>query len=561
MAAKIVVFSLFLLSISSVALVNSGEDGFSKCMSTFQNKLYNTSSPHYTTLFLSSQQNTRWLNLNHRNPAFIFAPHRESQIRRAVLCCRAHGLQIRVKSGGHDYEGLSFQGRAPYVMLALDNFRAIKINLTEETAWVQTGATLGELYYKIAQKSSTHAFPAGTCPSVGTGGHISGGGFGMLARKYGLAADNVLDARLVDVNGRALNRKSMGEDLFWAIRGGGGASFGVITSWKLKLVRVPPVVTVCNVHRRLNESATRLVHQWQLIGEKLPKSILMRLFVRQETGAGAEKTIRVAFSSQFLGGAQDAVRLMEERFPQLGVNQRDCDELSWINATVQISSRGKTVDDLLNRADTLKTSYKAKTDFVSAPVPENILQGIWKRILKNGNLLIILDPFGGKISEIPESYLPFPHRNGILYNIQYIITWTANNASEARRSMRTIRELYAYMEPYVTSSPRTAYTNYRDLDIGMNKSNGMATYSRAKAWGIITSSRSTHTFSTLYVIRKQLETETTWHHHEHGITSTNLSFTSARTTTDIINFISCNCGQRLTVIAPSCIHVHIITRR
>jgi FAD/FMN-containing dehydrogenase len=56
---------------------------------------------------------------------------------------------------------------------------------------------------------------------VGVGGHLSGGGFGALSLKYGLSADTVLDAVVVDTEGRLL------KDLFWAIRGGGGESFGV----------------------------------------------------------------------------------------------------------------------------------------------------------------------------------------------------------------------------------------------------------------------------------------------------------------------------------------------
>ena len=68
-----------------------------------------------------------------------------------------------------------------------------------------------------------------------------------MMRKYGLSIDHISDAQIVDVKGRILNKESMGEDLFWAIRGGGGASFGVILSYTIKLVPVPEVVTVFQV--------------------------------------------------------------------------------------------------------------------------------------------------------------------------------------------------------------------------------------------------------------------------------------------------------------------------
>ncbi|KAL2935244.1 Berberine bridge enzyme-like 26 [Bienertia sinuspersici] len=73
--------------------------------------------------------------------------------------------------------------------------------------------------------SSVHSFPAGVCFTLGAGSHFSGGGYGNMLRQYGLSIDRIIDAQVVDAKGRLLNCETMGEDLFWAIRGGGVASF------------------------------------------------------------------------------------------------------------------------------------------------------------------------------------------------------------------------------------------------------------------------------------------------------------------------------------------------
>ncbi|QHO47678.1 uncharacterized protein DS421_6g198260 [Arachis hypogaea] len=79
---------------------------------------------------------------------------------------------------------------------------------------------------------------------------------------------------MIDVKGRLLDRKAMSEGLFSAIRGGGGASFGVILAWKVKLVAVPSTVTVFRVKRTLEQNATKLIYKWHLVASKIHEDIM-----------------------------------------------------------------------------------------------------------------------------------------------------------------------------------------------------------------------------------------------------------------------------------------------
>ncbi|CAN1226771.1 Tetrahydroberberine oxidase [Linum grandiflorum] len=392
------------------------------------------SSSRYSTILNSSIRDLRFINAS-KKPTFIVVPFEESHVQAAVICAKHSGLQVRTRSGGHDYEGLSYTSHKQFVLIDLSRFKSIEIDINNETAWVETGATLGEFYYEIAKKSLIHGFPAGTCPTVGVGGHLSGGGFGTMFRKYGLAADTVVDARIVDVNGDILDRKSMGEDLFWAIRGGGGASFGVILSWKVRLVPVPETVTVFEVTRTPDRNGgSKLFQKWENVSHNLHQDIFLHTVIK----VSKNRAIQLSFTGLYLGRMNKFLTLMNESFPELGLAPETCQEVTWIHFDISDST-----NQLLNRTSQFKGFSKAKSDYVEKPISESGLKGLFRRVLEQDSSMLILTPYGGRMSEISDSETPFPHRKGI-------------------------RELYGYMTRYVSKSPRAAYYNYRDLDLGWN---------------------------------------------------------------------------------------------
>ncbi|CAI0545740.1 unnamed protein product [Linum tenue] len=441
----------------------------------------------FTSVLSNPAQNLRYLLPSVPKPLLIFRPLRISHVQAAVICAGKLGFHFRVRSGGHDYEGLSYaaETESPFLILDLSRFRKVDVDIASNTTWVQAGATVGEAYYRIAQKSPTHGFPAGLCTSLGIGGHITGGAYGSMMRKYGLGVDNVVDARIIDANGNLLNRRKMGEDVFWAIRGGAGGSFGVIVAWKLKLVTVPKTVTVFNVPRTLEQNATKLLYKWQQIAPLLNDELFIRVLILATPIANSTKrTVTTTYNALFLGNSNRLLNIMGSKFPELGLTKKDCVETSWIKSILFIAGIPATVAPeflLQGKSFAAAGFFKAKSDFVREPIPEKAIEGIWRRFLKEDFPLSIWNPFGGEMGRISESATPFPHRKGTLFMIQWLTASLDGNVSSARH-MDWIRELYRYMAPYVSKSPRTAYVNYRDLDLGVNKK-GNASFSEANVWG------------------------------------------------------------------------------
>ncbi|KAK1402422.1 berberine bridge enzyme-like 18 [Heracleum sosnowskyi] len=482
---------LFLLSVDSAAQRNQD---FLQCLtinshsnSSIAKVIFTPSNSSYTNVLQAAIQNLRFSSPSTPKPRVIVTPVDASQIQNVIYCSKKYGMEIRIRSGGHDFEGLSYVSQVPFVLLDMINLRSIDVDATSATAWVGAGATLGELYYGISQKSKTLGFGAGLWSNVGITGFLSGGGYGMMRRKYGLAADNVIDARMIDVNGKILDRKSMGEDLFWAIRGGGGSSFGVILSWKINLAPVPNLVTVFRVTRTLEQNATNIFHRFQVAAPQFPKDLDIRCYISSVLSNSSpradKRTVSIIFESLFLGRASTLLQVMQQNFPELGLVREDCSEVSWIRSTPFFSNLSVTTSPeiLINRNALPKSPFKGTSDFVQQPIPIDGLNGLWDILYKvaPSSATLQITPWGGRMYEISESAIPFPHRAGNLYMINMGVILD----TDVTARLQWMQSLYQYFTPYVSKSPRAAYVNYNDLDFGVNNQQGKTTYAVASRWG------------------------------------------------------------------------------
>ncbi|GIE30859.1 oxidoreductase [Actinoplanes italicus] len=141
------------------------------------------------------------------------------------------GLPIVPRGGGHSYVGASTTTGG--LVLDVRPMKGVGYDAPTSTATIGGGTSLLDVYTGLGAYNVS--IPSGTCGSVGISGLTSGGGIGGAASAYGLTCDGVVAADVVTADGRYRTVDAAREpELFWALRGGGGGQFGVVTSWRIR---------------------------------------------------------------------------------------------------------------------------------------------------------------------------------------------------------------------------------------------------------------------------------------------------------------------------------------
>ncbi len=355
--------------------------------------------------------------------------------------CRSNSQAFALRCGGHSYEGFS---QSTSVVIDTRMINAISVDKAAKTVTVGAGASLGAIYKAVWPHNL--AFAAGSCPTVGISGHALGGGYGNLARPFGLTCDNLLSIDLVDPQGHQLHADTQqNPDLFWACRGGGGGSFGVATGYRFTLRPLNSVLVF-----KIDWSGISLAHavsimkQWQAWAPQAPASINVNLVITRHTGGG----IDLRCSGQSTGSLSELKR-----------------ELKPLSSAPQIRSMPFSASINYFAGGASGWAYqsapmKGKSDFVTSPMGDTGVTALMNEIDAKKTVYVICDAYGGAIADVAADATGFAHRKGTLFSIQYGSQWS--NAADTPQRLADMRDLYTAMRPYVSGG---AYVNYCDLDL------------------------------------------------------------------------------------------------
>jgi FAD/FMN-containing dehydrogenase len=385
-------------------------------------------------------------------PSLIARPANAADVRTAVKWGVAHRVPMRARSGGHNYAGYSTLSGG--MVLDLRNMRSVHVDTRHRTVTVGAGAQLIDVYAALAAHGLT--IPAGSCPSVGIAGHALGGGMGLAGRQFGLTADNLLSAQIVTADGRlhTANAKS-DRDLYWALRGGGGGNFGVVTSLQFRAHPVPRTVSSFFVSWPWSHAADAFA-AWQAWAPHA-RSQLTSIF--HLTGGSGVTSVDV--SGQYLGPAADLGRLLAP-LRAVGGATVDVANHSYLGAQLEFAgcstlsltachTEGTRPGGTLARA-----SFRAKSDYVAKPLPPAARQVLVSQVEARAHIAgsgaILFDSYGGAINRVAPAATAFVHRNA-LFCIQYA-TYQGGTS--------WLDSVFTKMRPYVTGG---AYFNYTDPDL------------------------------------------------------------------------------------------------
>lgn len=342
-----------------------------------------------------------------RHPSLVVQPSGSADVRTAVTFAREHSLLLAVKCGGHSQTGLSTCEGG--MQLDLSRLRGVRVDGSARRAYVAGGSLLGDLDHE--SMACGLVTTAGTVSHTGVGGLTLGGGFGRLARRFGLALDNVTAVDIVTADGQYRHATSTeNPELLWAVRGGGG-NFGVVTMFEFALHPMQRQIIGGHVVFPISR-APALLRAYADLSLHAPEELYADCILRAAPGEDAVFIVAVCYSGDAARADQalapirklgtplaDTIKALDYVAIQRGTDRSD----PRVFAEYEQSGLIDTFDSDL--ADTVVAGFEPSGDRRTA---------------------VFFQHGGGAIGRVPATATAFPHRRAT-HNMIVATWWPAGN--------------------------------------------------------------------------------------------------------------------------------------
>lgn len=375
-----------------------------------------------------------------KHPALIAQPTDVSGIQSAVRFAREHDLLLAVKCGGHSHSGQSSCERG--LQIDLKNFRGVQLDLAARKVSVKGGSLLGQ----VDRETMPHGLvtPLGTVSHTGVGGLTLGGGFGRVARRFGMAIDNLTAMDVVTADGRLLHTSAReNSDLFWGLRGGSG-NFGVVTNFEFKLHPMQRQVVAGKLTLPF-EKMHDVLAMWADYAPAAPDDLYFDpVVLLPPGGAPGIAQLDVCYS----GPVKDAERALA---PLRKVGAPMADTIKTMDY-VDVQRSG-------DMADPRALGTYLKGGFISS-MPGELIEALVSGIQGDPRRITVLffQHCGGACSRVPENATAFAHRYA-LANMMTMSGWT--HGEDPTDHIEATRRYWSGLEKftrgfYVNDMPREA---------------------------------------------------------------------------------------------------------
>jgi hypothetical protein len=370
----------------------------------------------------------------------------------AIAFARRSGIEVAVRSGGHDFAGRS---SGPGMVVDLTPMHSLEVS--DGLATVGPGFRLGDLYAALAQHEVT--IPGGCGATVGIGGQALGGGLGLLGRSRGLTSDQVVAAQVVLADGRVVEcDEQHHEDLFWALRGAGAQGLGVVTRLTLRTVPEPAATSF---HLKWPyERASALITAWQEWSPTGPDALAASLLVTVGGEAGADPVVHL-FGSM-IGSETETAALLDEFVSVAGADAPSSERAHMRYGSLKnyLAERGPG-----DQEDEHGRPYM-KSEFFREPLPAGTVEALVELFVQGRRpgeaRKLDFMPWGGAYNRMPSEATAFPHRKE-LFLLEHSIVVPAGfdtAASEAARAW--LSDSWELVHP---SGSGGVYANFPDVDL------------------------------------------------------------------------------------------------